>query len=153
MSAIYDIFINLIGFIWDIGKMLVPIMIVIEIFKDTKLIDKIANAFYPVSKFFTLSKNAGVSLLFGMFFGLTIGAGAIIQSVKDYNVDKRSVFLVSMFISPCHAVFEDALIMAAAGASVLHLVPARFISGIIATYVLSRLIKKETDDVLTIDEN
>ena len=76
MSIILEILIDLLVFIWDIGKLLIPIMIVIEIFKDTKLIDKISNLFYPVSKFFTLSKSAGVSLLFGVFFGLTIGAGA-----------------------------------------------------------------------------
>ncbi|NLK65806.1 MAG: nucleoside recognition protein, partial [Tissierellia bacterium] len=107
MSGIIDILINLLTFLWNIAKVLIPIMIVIEIFKDTKLIDKISDSFNPVSKFFTLSKTSGISLLFGMFFGLTIGAGAILQSVKDYNVDKRSIFLISMFLSPCHAIFED----------------------------------------------
>lgn len=152
MSAIYDIFINLIGFIWGIAKMLIPVMIVIEIFKDTKLIDKISEWFSPISNFFTLSKTSGVSLLFGMFFGLTIGAGAIIQSVKDYNVDKRSVFLISMFVSVCHAIFEDSLIMAGVGANVLHLLIARFLSAIIITFILSRLIKKGPEDVLTMDK-
>ncbi len=143
MNGILEIFISLLSFLWSIARILIPIMIVIEIFKDTRLIDKISDYFNPVSKFFTISKTAGVSLLFGVFFGITIGAGAIIQSVKDYNVDKRSVFLISIFISPCHAVFEDAFIMAGAGASIIPLVAARFISASIATFILSRLIKKE----------
>ena len=146
MSGIMDVLINLLNFLWSIARVLVPIMIVIEIFKDTRLIDKISDFFYPVTKFFTLSKSAGISLLFGMFFGLTIGAGAIIQSVKDYNVDKRSVFLLSMFISPCHAIFEDAFIMKAAGASILPLLIARFGSAIIAIFIFSRVIKKEPID-------
>jgi hypothetical protein len=146
MSGIMDILINLLSFLWNITKVLIPIMIVIEIFKDTKLIDKISDFLYPVTKFFTLSKPAGISLLFGMFFGLTIGAGAIIQSVKDYNVDKRSVFLLSIFLSPCHAVFEDAFIMTAAGASLLPLLIARFGSAIIAIFIFSRVIKKEPID-------
>ncbi len=141
-----DVLINLLSFLWNIARVLVPIMIVIEIFKDTKLIDKISDFLYPVTKFFTLSKPAGISLLFGMFFGLTIGAGAIIQSVKDYNVDKRSVFLLSIFLSPCHAVFEDAFIMTAAGASLLPLLIARFGSAIIAIIIFSRVIKKEPID-------
>ena len=148
MNAIMEIVINLLKFIWDIGKFLIPIMIVIEIFKDTKLIDKISNLFNPVSEFFTLSKTSGVSLLFGLFFGLTIGAGAIIQSVKDYNVDKRSVFLISMFLSTCHAIFEDTFIMAAVGANIFHLLTARFISAILTTYILSRAIKKEPIDAI-----
>ena len=148
MDTVMEIVINLLIFIWDIGKFLIPIMIIIEIFKDTKLIDKISNLFNPVSEFFTLSKTSGVSLLFGLFFGLTIGAGAIIQSVKDYNVDKRSVFLIIMFLSTCHAVFEDTFIMGAVGANILHLLTARFISAILTTYILSRAIKKEPIDAV-----
>lgn len=146
MSAFLGILINLLKFLWDIGKILIPIMIVIEIFKDTQLIDKISNWLSPVSKFFTLSDSAGVSLLFGVFFGLTIGAGAILQSVKEYNVDKRSIFLICMFLSTCHAIFEDSFIMGAAGANILHLLSARFISSIILTFILSRGIKKELID-------
>ena len=150
MSGIMDILINLLNFLWSIARVLVPIMIVIEIFKDTKLIDKISNFINPVSKFFTLSRTAGISLLFGIFFGLTIGAGAILQSIKDYNVDKRSVFLVAMFISPCHAIFEDAFIMKAAGANILPLLAARFLSASIAAFILSRVIKKVPLDLLNI---
>ena len=146
MSGIIELLVDLLKFIWDIGKFLIPIMIIIEIFKDTKLIDKISNFFSPVSKFFTLSQTAGISLLFGIFFGLTIGAGAIIQSVKDYNVDKRSVFLISMFLSTCHAIFEDSIIMGAVGANIAHLLIARFISAILTTFILSRAIKKEPND-------
>ena len=153
MNGFIELIINLLKFIWDIGKFLIPIMIIIEIFKDTKLIDKISNLFNPVSEFFTLSKTSGVSLLFGLFFGLTIGAGAIIQSVKDYNVDKRSVFLISMFLSTCHAVFEDSFIMGAVGANILHLLIARFISAILTTFILSRAIKKEPIDVININEH
>ena len=149
MSGILDIVFNLLGFLWNIARVLVPIMIVIEIFKDTHLIDRISDYFNPVSKFFTISKNAGISLLFGMFFGIIIGAGAMLQSVKDYNVDKRSVFLISMFISPCHAIFEDAFIMNGAGANIVPLLASRFISAIMATFILSRVIKKEPLDAIS----
>jgi hypothetical protein len=148
MSEIFNILIDLLNFLWGIASVLVPIMIVIEIFKDTKIINKISDFFNPVSKFFTLSKTAGISLLFGIFFGLITGAGAILQSVRDYNVDKRSVFLISMFLSPCHAVFEDAFIMGAVGASILPLLVTRFISAIIVTFILSRSIKKEPNDIV-----
>ena len=138
MSEIFNILIDLLNFLWGIASVLVPIMIVIEI----------SDFFNPVSKFFTLSKTAGISLLFGIFFGLITGAGAILQSVRDYNVDKRSVFLISMFLSPCHAVFEDAFIMGAVGASILPLLVTRFISAIIVTFILSRSIKKEPNDIV-----
>ena len=146
MNGILEIFIDLISFLWSIARLLVPIMIVIEIFKDTKLIDKISDYFSPVSKFFTLSKTSGISLLLGLFFGLTIGAGAILQSVKDYNVDKRSVFLISMFLSHCHAIFEDSIIMWGAGANLIPLLIARFGAATLVTLAFSRLIKEKPQD-------
>lgn len=143
MDIILDILINLASFIWSIAKVLIPLMIVIEIFKDTKFIDKLSNMIKPVTKFFTISEKSGISLVFGVVFGLTIGAGAVIQSVKDYNIDKRSIFLVTMFLSMCHAVFEDSMIFGAAGANVFALLSARIISAFTITLILSRLVKKD----------
>lgn len=147
MDIIIELILNLLLFIWNITKVLIPIMIVIEIFKDTKLIDKLSSAIKPISSFFTISEKSGVSLLFGMAFGLTIGAGAIIQSVKDYDIDKRSVFLVTMFLSLCHAVFEDSMIFASVGANIAALLGARFISAIFITFILSRFIKKDAFEI------
>lgn len=144
MVIILNLLSSLISFLWSIARILIPIMIVIEIFKDTKLIDKISNAFKPVSNFFTLSEQSGISMLFGIIFGLTIGAGAIIQSTKDYDIDKRSIFLICMFLSLCHAIFEDSIIFAAAGANPVALLIARFLSATMITFIFSRIIKKET---------
>ncbi len=146
MEIIIEILINLAAFIWSIAKVLIPLMIVIEIFKDTKFIDKLSNALKPATKFLTISDKSGISLIFGIVFGLTIGAGAVIQSVKDYNIDKRSVFLVTMFLSMCHAVFEDSMIFGAAGANVFALLAARIISAVTITLILSRFIKKDMPD-------
>lgn len=143
MEVFFDILINLVSFIWSIAKVLIPIMIIIEIFKDTKFIDKLSNTIKPLTKFFTISEKSGISLLFGVIFGLTIGAGAVIQSVKDYNIDKRSVFLVTMFLSMCHAIIEDSMIMGAAGANIFALLLARIISAVLITFILSRFIKKD----------
>jgi len=137
---------SLISFLWSIARILIPIMIVIEIFKDTKIIDKLSNAFKPIANFFTLSEESSISLVFGMIFGLTIGAGAIIQSTKDYDIDKRSIFLICMFLSMCHAIFEDSIIFSAAGANVFALLSARFISATLITLIFSRIIKKETTE-------
>lgn len=147
MDIILNILTNLIAFIWSIAKVLIPIMIIIEIFKDTKLIDKLSDMIKPISKFFTISEKSGVSLLFGIVFGLTIGAGAVIQSVKDYNIDKRSVLLITMFLSMCHAVIEDSMLFGAAGANVIALILARVISAVFITFVLSRLVKKEATEI------
>ena len=153
MDIIINLLTNLISFLWSIARVLIPIMIVIEIFKDTKLIDKISNAFKPIANFFTLSEQSSISLVFGMIFGLTIGAGAIIQSAQDYDIDKRSIFLICMFLSMCHAVFEDSIIFAAAGANIVALLTARFTAAILITLIFSKIIKKETPGENTGDIN
>lgn len=143
MDIVLNILTNLLSFIWSIAKVLIPIMIVIEVFKDSKLIDKMSNIIKPFSRFLTISEMSGVSLLFGVVFGLTIGAGAVIQSVKDYNIDKRSVFLITMFLSMCHAIIEDSIIFGAAGANIIILLATRIIAAVSITFILSRVIKKD----------
>lgn len=147
MDIVIKILTSLLSFIWSIAKVLIPIMIVIEIFKDSKFIDKMSNVIKPFSRLLTISEKSGVSLLFGVVFGLTIGAGAVIQSVKDYNIDKRSVFLITMFLSMCHAVFEDSMIFGAAGANIVALLVARIIAAVFITLLLSRFIKKDINEL------
>ncbi len=143
MEIIVDIVVNLVLFIWGIAKILIPLMIAIEILKDTKFINKLSGSIKPVTKFFTISENSGISLLFGITFGLTIGAGAVIQSVKDYDIGKRSIFLVTMFLSMCHAIFEDSILFGSIGANIFILLAARLISAISITFILSRFIKED----------
>lgn len=142
MDIVLNIITDLTSFIWSIAKILIPIMIVIEIFKDTKLIDKLSDAFKPISRFLTISEKSGISLVFGIIFGLTIGAGAIIQSVKDYDIDKRSIFLVTMFLSMFHAVIEDTVIYSAVGANIFVILIARIIAAVSITLILSSFVKK-----------
>lgn len=140
-NMIIDLLVGLFKFLWSILRVLIPIMILIEILKETKFIDKIAKVIRPLTKLLTISDQSGVAMLFGVSFGLTIGAGAVIQSTKDYNLAKRDVFLLTMFISVCHAIFEDSFIYGAVGANVFAMLAARFSSAIIITLIFSKLLK------------
>ena len=93
MNFIIELFMNLLAFMWSITKVIIPLMIVMEIFKDLNLIDKISNFIRPFTGFFTISEKSGISLIIGTVFGLLFGAGAIIQSTKEHDIDKRSIFL------------------------------------------------------------
>lgn len=146
MNLILDIFISLLLFIWDMAKIIIPLMIVIEVFKDIKLIDKISKLLKPFTKFFNIHENSSISLVFGIVFGLLIGAGTIINSAKQYNLDKRSIFLICMFLSLCHAVIEDTLIFAAVGANLNMVLGSRILAAVLTIFVLSKLIKPQTND-------
>lgn len=145
MDIIINLLLDLLSFVWGITKVIFPLMIIMEIFKDLKIIDKISKAIKPVTNFFTISENSGISLLVGIVFGLLFGAGTIIQSTKDYNLDKRSVFLICMFLSLCHAVIEDTFIFAAIGANLFLVLGSRVFAGLLTVLILSRVIKQDND--------
>ena len=79
----------------------------------------------------------------GVLFGLLYGAGAILKNVEEDNPDKRSVFLVCMFLSLCHAVIEDSFIFTSIGASFFWVFISRLLSALVLTYILSRFVVKE----------
>jgi len=138
-----NLLINLLSFTWSITKVIIPLMIIMEIFKDLKLIEKISKRIKPTTDFFTIDESSGISLIIGVVFGLLFGAGAMIQSAKDNNVDKRSIFLTCMFLSLCHAVIEDTFIFGAIGANYLMVLGTRIIAAVLTTFVFSKLIKEK----------
>lgn len=141
MNFIIELSTNLFFFVLDIAKVIFPLMIIMEIFKDLNLIDKISKWIKPMTNFFTISEDSGISLVIGIIFGLLFGAGAIIKNVQDYNTDKRSVFLICMFLSLCHAVIEDTLIFGAIGASFIAVLGSRIIAAVLTVIILSKLVR------------
>lgn len=150
MDYIIDLLINLLSFTWNITKVIIPLMLIMEIFKDLKIIDRISKLIKPATNFFTINEKSGISLMIGIVFGLLFGAGAMIQSTKEHDIDKRSIFLICMFLSLCHAVIEDTLIFGAIGADFVAILVTRVIAAVLTTYVFSRLIKKEITNISNI---
>jgi hypothetical protein len=144
MEYIINLIKDLLMFTWDIAVFLIPIMVVIEIFKDLKITDKIAGFIKPATNFLSISEKSGISLVIGIFFGLTYGAGAMIQSAKDYNLDKRSIFIICIFLSLCHAIVEDTVLFSAIGANLSVIIFSRIVTAILVTIVFSKL-KKQTN--------
>jgi len=77
-------------------------------------------------------------LITGVVIGLTYGAGVIIHSIRHYKISRREVFLILLFLSVCHAIFEDTLIFVVIGANGLVLVVARLILAVFFTYLAYR---------------
>lgn len=124
--------------VYSIAIIVFPIMIGLQILKDFKVLDKIANMFRFVTKLFNISVDAVFPLLVGVIFGISYGAGVIIQSSKEGDISYRDLFLISVFLITCHAVIEDTLIFVAVGANGYFLLGVRLISAILLTYVLSK---------------
>ncbi|SHK13951.1 nucleoside recognition domain-containing protein [Paramaledivibacter caminithermalis] len=132
--------------ILNIAIIVFPLMIVMEIAKDLNILDKLSDYCKPLTKWLGVSKESAFPLAIGLVFGLAYGAGVIIQSAKEGNLDKRSLILVSIFLVCCHAVIEDTLIFVAVGANGFLLLTIRLVTALILTILISKklLIPKDS---------
>lgn len=122
----------------NIAMIVFPLMIVMEIAKDLNWLDKISDFCKPLTKWMGVSKQSAFPLAIGLVFGLAYGAGIIIQSAKEGDLDKRSLILVSIFLVCCHAVIEDTLIFVAVGANGFLLLTMRLVTALILTIIISK---------------
>ncbi len=82
---------------------------------------------------------ASAPLFAGLLFGIIYGAGVIKDLVERERIEKKQVFLVSVFLSLCHAIFEDTGLFFALGANLFWLTIPRLILASIITFLFSRL--------------
>lgn len=131
------------------AKIIMPLMIVMEILKDAKILEKLSKKLKFIAKFFDISNEAVFPLIIGMIFGIVYGAGVIIESAGESNLNKKDLYILVIFLVACHSIFEDTFIFAAVGANLGLLFLTRLIVATIVAYFASKVIDKN----LTIKES
>lgn len=131
----------------SLGEMLLKIMIIIliimvtiEILKALKVLEWLNKRLSFFTRFLGISPQASFPLLIGVVIGITYGAGAILLSYKNNEMNKKDVVLVSIFLCLCHAIFEDTLLFTSMGALGWVIVPIKLILATLGTYIASRII-------------
>ncbi len=124
------------------AKIIIPLMIVMEILKDFKILDKLTKKLQPIAKFFDISNDAIFPLLIGMSFGLSYGAGVIIESTEENNLSKKDLYTLMIFLVACHAVVEDTLLFAVIGANLWLLLGLRLGVAVVIAIFASKILKK-----------
>ncbi|MBF8983437.1 nucleoside recognition protein [Lutibacter sp. B2] len=127
---------------------IIPIMIILQLANDYKILAKISKPLSFITKFLGLSESAVFPLLVGFFIGISYGAGVIIESVEEGNISKRDTFLLVIFLVTCHAIIEDTLVFVVVGADGLVVASIRILAAILLTYVISKNIKMDDQEVL-----
>ncbi|WP_142288195.1 nucleoside recognition domain-containing protein [Bacillus sp. EAC] len=126
--------------IFQLIKIVIPLMIFIQFAKDFGWMNYITKFLSPFTKLIGVEAKAGVTLAAGLFFGLAFGAGVMIQAVKEDGVTKRDLYLVFLFLVACHAVVEDTLLFIPLGIPVWYLFGIRFLLALIVTSIVARVI-------------
>lgn len=148
MEIIKEATLGSINSVYTIAIIVIPIMIVLQLMKDYNILNKITRPFNFLSKMFNSSNETALPLLVGLIFGLSYGAGVIIQASKEGNLDKRDLVLVTVFLAACHAVFEDTLIFVAVGANGFILLGSRIVAAFLLTFVLSKKMTSKHNNAL-----
>jgi len=107
-----------------------------------KLFDKVSFLTKPISRLFNISDEAGMPILTGLIFGITYGAGAIIQSAREGAMNERDLYVVNTFLVLCHGIFEDTILFAAVGANIYIILIFRVFTAVAITFLISRFVKE-----------
>lgn len=126
--------------VWSIAIIVFPLMIALEFARDLNVLDMLSKMCRPFTKWMGVDNHAALPLAVGLIFGLSYGAGVIIQEAESGLLDRKSLILISVFLAACHAVIEDTLLFVAVGANGWFLLSIRLVVAFVLTAFLSRTV-------------
>jgi len=130
-----------------VPAIIIPLMVVLALLTDTRLLDRGVGFVQPVMQRLNLSNRVAFPLLAGLFLGIVFGSGVIISYANDDTLTKRDLILVLVFLGICHSIIEDTLIFAALGANWWVLISCRFVLAALATFAVSIVLPSKPDKV------
>lgn len=130
----------------QLAMIVIPLMLAIQILKDKQYLQKISNMMGPLTRVLGIEKNASLTLASGLVFGLAMGAGVMIQAVKEDGVSKKDATLAFIFLVACHAIVEDTLIFIPLGIPIWPLFFIRLITALVLTIIVSYLWRRSEEN-------
>ena len=121
---------------------LVAIFIGLEFARRYGLLERLLVRVNRVTRWFGLSREAGLPWLGGNVFGIVFGGGLIVESTREHRLSPRQVTLVATFLALSHGLFEDTAIFIVLGANLFWITVPRIVLAVLVTWVLSRVLKE-----------
>ena len=113
---------------------------IIQILKDSGILDKFNTFLKPGLEKIGMSKEAAPIALIGITLGISYGGGLIIKESKNGFLTKKDMFLSLSMMGLSHSLIEDTLLMITIGASLVGILIGRIIFTIVFMILLIRLI-------------
>lgn len=121
----------------QISLIIFPLMIMMQFLRELGFLHKISKLFAPFTKMLGMKENTSFTLVAGMIVGLSMGAGVMIQAVKEDGVSKKDTILALIFLVSCHAVIEDTVVFIPLGIPVWPLLLIRFLTAVVLTVIVA----------------
>jgi len=115
------------------------VFILLEIVQRSGILTKAIKVIGKLIGFVGYKKESSAPLLAGILLGIIYGAGVIDDMIKEQNIDKKQVLLVSIFLAMCHAIIEDTGLFMMLGANFFWITIPRIFLAFIVTFICSKI--------------
>ena len=132
-----------------VPAIIIPLMIVLALLTDSRLLDRGVGFIQPVFQRLNLSSRVAFPFLAGLFLGIVFGSGVIISYAKDGTLTKRDLVIVLVFLGICHSIIEDTVIFAALGANWWVLTSCRLVLAAFAAFAVSFAVPARPVEIKT----
>lgn len=127
---------DLFHLMFKIFLIIIPLFVVLEYVQRRGILDWLGDRLGRFFGFLHFKKGSIFPLIAGLCFGISYGAGVLLDEARQGRLEGKQTFLVAGYLGICHAVFEDTLLFVAIGASGLLLVIPRLIMASLVIYLL-----------------
>lgn len=142
MEFVLQTAIGLIKLMALIFVIIVPLIIILELFRAYGVLEKLTKLISPLTGRLGFEKDSVFPLLAGIVFGISYGGGVLVGEAKKGRIVGNQAFLVALFLALCHAIFEDTLIFIAQGAIWWIVVLTRVVTAFVITALVAIWLKK-----------
>lgn len=145
MEFVLDTGLGLFSLLVKVFFIVVPLMVLLEIFREFELLDKITDAVRRPAGKLGFKRDSIYPLLAGVIFGISYGGGVLIGESSAGRIKGNQNFLVALYLGLCHAVFEDTLLFASLGANGLIVLFSRLLLATVIVFAVSFAIGERGD--------
>jgi hypothetical protein len=142
MDFILDTSAGLSVLLLKVFLIVVPLMVLLEIFREFKLLDRMTDLVHRPVRRLGFKKDSIYPLLAGVIFGISYGGGVLIGESDAGRIRGNQNFLVALYLGLCHAVFEDTLIFVSLGANGIIVLTSRLLLATIVVFTVSLLVRE-----------
>lgn len=128
-----------------ISLVILTLITLLEILKETGLIDKLNHLLEPALKAMGMSPKIVPVTLIGLTLGLGYGGALIINETKIQNFSRKDLLYSLTLMSLFHSIIEDTLLILSVGADWSGVILFRLLMAIGITWLLIRITRQWSD--------
>lgn len=135
--TLWDAIVGAAGTVLQLALIVIPLMIVVELLRTFRVLDRLSRWMEPGARLLGMSREAALPLVAGTVLGISYGSGLIIDSAREGRITRKDSLLLTAFLAPCHAVFEDTLLFVPLGVNPFVLLGMRFATALVLTLTMA----------------